>query len=84
MTALAIGRPLLALDTPAHRRLIDERVNGVLLPSPDADAIVAGAASLLRRPDLFPSMARASRAKAERHFDASAFATRILDTLQLS
>lgn len=83
MVALAIGRPLLAIDTPAHRRLIDERVNGVLLPSPDADAIVAGAASLLRRPDLFPSMARASRAKAERHFDATAFATRILDALQL-
>ncbi|MCB1509522.1 MAG: glycosyltransferase [Hyphomicrobiaceae bacterium] len=82
-TALALGRPVLALDTPAHRRAVDERVNGILLKSAEPEHIIQGIETMLRRPDLFASMARASRAKAERMFDATVLSAAVLDALEL-
>ena len=69
LEALSAGRPVIASDIPGSRSAIDERVNGVLVPPGDADALAAAMESFLRRPDLIPAMARASRAKAERLFD---------------
>lgn len=71
LTALAAGRPVIARDTPAMREAVDEIVNGVLVRDPSVEAIADAAESLLRRPDLLASMARASRTKAERRFDAA-------------
>lgn len=71
LTALAAGRPVIARDTPAMREAIDEVVNGILVREPTVEAISDAAEGLLRRPDLLASMARASRAKAERRFDAA-------------
>lgn len=70
LEALATGRPVITTDIPGARETVDERVNGVLVPPGNVDALVAAMESFLRRPDLIASMARASRAKAERLFDA--------------
>jgi len=83
MCALSVGRPILALDTPAHRTAIDERVNGVLLPSAEPRAIAAGIRDILEKPHLLTSMGRASHAKAERRFDAARLSGAVLDALML-
>lgn len=83
LCAMAAGRPLIARDMPATREAIDELVNGILLPSVDGAAIADAAEGLLRRPDLLASMARASRAKAERRFDAAVVNRAIRAELEL-
>jgi len=69
--ALACGRPVLATNVAGCREAVDERVNGCLVEPRNADALADAMESFLRRPDLIPAMARASRAKAER-FDSAA------------
>ena len=69
LEALAMGRPVITTDTPGCREAIDERVNGCLVPPHDAGALTLAIESILKRPDLIPSQARAGRLKAERRFD---------------
>lgn len=69
LEALAAGRPVITTDIPGCREAIDERVNGCLVPPHDAGALTLAIESVLKRPDLIPSQARASRLKAERNFD---------------
>jgi glycosyltransferase involved in cell wall biosynthesis len=84
MEALASGRPLITSDIPGARETIDERVNGVLVPPRDAKALTTAMESFLKRPDLIPSMARASRLKAERRFDVKTVNAKILKVLDLA
>lgn len=69
LEAMSVGRPIVTTDTPGCRDTVDERVNGCLVPPRDAGALTLAIESVLKRPDLIPSQARASRAKAERRFD---------------
>lgn len=71
LTALATGRPVIARDTPAMREAVDEVVNGILVDGDQPAALTKAIEMVLRRPDLLVSMARASRAKAERKFDSA-------------
>jgi glycosyltransferase involved in cell wall biosynthesis len=66
LRALAAGRPVLTTDVAGCREAVDTRVNGCLVEPRNADALAEAMESFLRRPDLIPAMARASRAKAER------------------
>lgn len=68
--ALACGRPILTLDVPGCREMVDQRVNGCLVPPGDGEALVAALESFLKHRDLLVSEGRASRAKAERCFAA--------------
>lgn len=79
--ALAAGRPMIATDIPGCREAVDERVNGCLVPPRDAGALTLAIESTLKRPDLIPSQARASRLKAERRFDVRAVNRVLLDAL---
>lgn len=72
LEALAMGRPVITSDIPGARETVDERVNGVLVPPSQVEPLVAAMESFLKRPDLIAAMARASRQKAERRFDAAA------------
>lgn len=69
LEAMAAGRPILTTNTAGCRDTVDERVNGCLVPADDASALAQAMESFLKRPDLVPAMARASRLKAERRFD---------------
>jgi hypothetical protein len=81
--ALALGRPVLAVDDPHHRDLVDSGVNGWLAPAV-AEGFAAALGAALKRPDLLPSMARAARHKAERTVDAAAISRRLTTALGLS
>jgi hypothetical protein len=72
LAALATGRPVVTSDVAGCREAVDERVNGCLAPAGDVGALAAVIEGLLKRPDLLPHMARASRAKAERRYDTRA------------
>lgn len=81
--ALAAGRPVLTTNVAGCRETVDERINGVLVPPRDAAALAAAMDSFIDRPDLLASMARASRAKAERRFDERAVNSALFAVLGL-
>lgn len=83
LEALAAGRPVITTDAPGCRDTVDEFVNGCLVPPGDAKALAAAMARYLKRPDLIPAAARASRVKAERRFDARAVNRALLSVLGL-
>lgn len=69
LEALANARPIITTNVPGCRETVDERVNGILVPPRDADSLAEAMQHLIRRRELLPAMARASRLKAERLFD---------------
>ena len=69
LEAMAAGRPIITTSISGCRDTVDERVNGCLVPPSDPAALATAMESFLKRPDLIPPIARASRAKAERRFD---------------
>lgn len=81
LEALAIGRPVITTATPGCRETVDDCVNGMLVPSGNVPALEDAMARILMRPDQLPSMARASRLKAERHFDEGRVLARWLQLL---
>ncbi|MBU1212756.1 MAG: glycosyltransferase [Alphaproteobacteria bacterium] len=83
LEALAMGRPLIAADAAGCRELVDERVNGCLARPNDAASLAAAIRSYLKRPDLIPAMARASRQKAERRYDRRLVLAAMFDLLVL-
>ena len=82
--ALALGRPVLAIDHPAYRDFVDVGVNGWLVPPDDQAALAQAMTAILKRPDLLPGMARAARQKAERRLDQHAVIASLFEVLKLS
>ncbi len=66
LEAMAAARAVITTNVSGCRDTVDERVNGCLVPARDSEALAEAMASFLKRPDLIPTIARASRTKAER------------------
>ncbi len=84
LQALASGRPILTTDSAGCREAVDTRVNGCLVEPRDPEALAEAMESFLRRPDLIPAMARASRAKAERFDSAASVKSTLLNLMRLA
>ena len=69
LEGMAAGRPIITTNVAGCRETVDERINGCLVTPGEPHALAAAIESFLKRPDLIPPIARASRAKAERRFD---------------
>ena len=78
LQALAVGRPVIASSGAGCRETVDERVNGCLIADRDARGLAKAMKSFVDRPELLPSMARASRQKAERHFSDTKVVAQLL------
>jgi hypothetical protein len=83
LLALAAGRPVITTDVAASRDTVDAMVNGCIVTPGNADALADAMISILKRADLVPSMARASRLKAERRYDLAWVNAATLDALGL-
>jgi glycosyltransferase involved in cell wall biosynthesis len=81
--AVAMGRPVITTTARGCRVAVREGTNGMLVPPADPGALAAAMARLLVRPDLIPSMSRASRALAESRFDNRRVHEQLLNALGL-
>lgn len=81
--AIAMGRPVITSTSRGCRVAVREGGNGMIVPAGDASALAAAMARLLLRPDLIPSMARASRELAEAQFDVRRINAQLLGALDL-
>lgn len=81
--ALAAGRPIIVMDSLAARDAVEPRVNGWIAPGDDAPGLAETIGMALKRPDLLPSMALASRKRAEQQYDCLRVAPAMLAALGL-
>jgi glycosyltransferase involved in cell wall biosynthesis len=81
--AIAMGRPIITSTSRGCRVAVREGENGTIVPAGDAAALAGAMARLLLRPDLIPSMARASRQLAEQQFDCRRINALLLAALDL-
>jgi len=83
LEAMAAGRVLITTNVSGCRDTVDERVNGCMVPARDSEALAVAMESFIKRPDLLPTIARASRAKSERFCDAQMVNRSLLTVLGL-
>jgi glycosyltransferase involved in cell wall biosynthesis len=81
--AVAMGRPIITSTSRGCRVVVREGENGMIVPPGDAAALAGAMSRLLMRPDLIPSMARASRRLAEHQFDSRRINALLLAALDL-
>lgn len=72
--AAATGLPLIAVDGPGSREVVEDGVNGVLVPPRDAAAIAEAVLRLARSPELRARLGERSRERAVSRFDLSVVA----------
>lgn len=79
MEAAASGLPVVATDIRGCRQVVDDGVNGRLVPLHDVGALVAAIDALAGDPALRGTMGVRSRAKAEAEFDDRQVVAKTLD-----
>ena len=82
--AMAAGRPVIVANVPGSRETVDEMVNGIAVAPRDPKALADAMRRVMRNKDVLPAMGRASRAKAERHYDATVVNAQLRAALGLS
>ena len=69
LEAAAMGKALIATDSVGCREVVDEGVNGLLVPVKDAEALARAMVHLLHDPAMRDRMGKAGRDKMQREFD---------------
>jgi glycosyltransferase involved in cell wall biosynthesis len=82
--AMAAARPVIVSDIPGARETVDEMVNGLMISPSDPKSLADAMRRIVKHKDLLPAMGRASRAKAERLFDATAVNAALRAALELA
>jgi glycosyltransferase involved in cell wall biosynthesis len=77
LEAASMGLPLVAADVPGSRDIVDDGVNGYLVPPRDAEAIVDAVLRLAASPELRVRFGEQSRERAVSRFDLGGVAARI-------
>lgn len=80
MEAAASGLPLVVTDIRGCRQVVDDGVNGRLVPVRDPDSLAAALTQLTRDPSLRESMGAASAAKAVEEFDEDRVVAIVMDS----
>ena len=78
LEAAAAGRPVVATDTPGCREVVDDGVEGILVPAGDSVALASALRRLIESPDMQKAMGIAARDRAERTFGVAKVICRTL------
>jgi glycosyltransferase involved in cell wall biosynthesis len=81
LEAMATGRAVVAGDVAGCRSVVEDGVNGLLVPPGSAPALAVAMEQFLEDPSLVVSMGRASRERAERLFDSRSVCRQVVDAL---
>ena len=77
--AAAMARPIVSTTIPGVAEIVEDGVNGLLVPPRDADALASAIEELLDNPDLRAEYGKAGRVKAEREYDDREVAQRYVE-----
>ncbi len=82
MEAMACGLPIVSTRHAGIPELIDDGVEGILVPERDPVALAAAIESLARSPERRKQMGEAGRKKILRQYDSAALDRQLLSTLE--
>lgn len=80
--AAAMSRPIVSTTIPGVAEIVEDGVNGTLVPPRDADALAKAIEELLENPELRAEFGAAGRLKAEREYDDREVARRYVEEYQ--
>ena len=80
--AAAMGKPIVSTTIPGVAEIVEDGVNGTLVPPRDANALAAAIEELLDRPELRSEYGAAGRRKAEGEYDDRDVARRYVEEYQ--
>jgi glycosyltransferase involved in cell wall biosynthesis len=69
LEAAALGKPLITTDAVGCREVVDDGINGLLVPVQDAKALAQARMRMIEQPAMRERMGRAGRQKVEQEFD---------------
>jgi glycosyltransferase involved in cell wall biosynthesis len=78
LEAASCARPIVTYDVPGCREIVEDRLNGILVPVKDKQKLVEAIAQLLIDPDLRRKMGAAGRAKVVKGFSQESVAEETL------
>jgi glycosyltransferase involved in cell wall biosynthesis len=74
--AMATGVPVITTDTPGNRELVDDGVNGLLVPARDPEGLAAAIERVLADPEAAARMAADARRRVEETYSLDAMVLR--------
>ena len=79
LEAAACGLPIVTTDVPGCREVVEDGINGLLVPARDASALAGALRRVLTDSDLAARLGAASRQRSATHFCAQALAGQTID-----
>jgi len=83
LEAAAMGKPIITTQTVGCREVVEDGVNGLLVPVKDSKALAEAMIRLIQDPSLRERMGKAGRVKVEREFDEQMVIEKVLDVYWL-
>ena len=80
LEAQSWGVPAVVSDIPGNRAVVDDRVNGLVVPVGNAEALAEAMLSLIRDRELRSRLGRGARLRAEGEWSIASVASRVLGT----
>lgn len=80
LEAAAMGKPLITTDTVGCREVVEEGLNGLLVPVQDAPALAHAIVRMLEDPAMRQRMGQAGQEKMVREFDEHLVLEKVLQT----
>ncbi|HLD16799.1 MAG TPA: glycosyltransferase, partial [Coxiellaceae bacterium] len=80
--AAAVGRPIVTTQTPGCNAIVQEGVNGHLVPPKDFRALAEALQSFFIQPEKIDSMGKASRQRVEKEYDINVVNQTILEAYE--
>lgn len=84
MEGMSMGRAAIVTDAPGCREVVEDGVNGFMVPLRAPRALADAMERFINDPDLITRMGRAGRDLAEREFDAVKVAAHIMRVMRLA
>ena len=80
LEAAAMAKPIITTDAVGCRQVVDDGINGLLVPVKDSSSLAQAMEQMIRDPEMRKRMGKAGRKKVEREFDEKMVIKKILDT----
>jgi glycosyltransferase involved in cell wall biosynthesis len=78
LEAAAMAKPIITTDAVGCREVVDDEINGLLVPVKDAPALAGAMERMINDPEMRKRMGKAGRKKVEREFDEKIVIQKIL------
>jgi glycosyltransferase involved in cell wall biosynthesis len=80
LEAAAMAKPIITTETVGCREVVEDGVNGLLVPVRDSKALAEAMIRLIQDPALRERMGKAGRAKVEQEFEERSVVTKVMES----